>query len=89
MIAIENRIVILPIEEKEINDFIVPESKSIKSVKGTVVAVGPGIYQNGILIPMSCKKGDNVYFSKYGGTDIMIDKVNHVVMRESDVLAII
>lgn len=90
---LENRVLILPEPEEKIGGFAVPDSAKPKPIKGRVVTVGPGVREisNGqiITLPMICKEGDTVIYSKYGGTDIEIEGVTYVVMKESDVLAIL
>jgi chaperonin GroES len=55
-----------------------------------VVAVGPGkVDENGQRVPLEVKKNDRVLFNKYGGTDINIDGVEHLIMREDDILGIL
>lgn len=57
--------------------------------EGTVVAVGPGAYDDGVLVPMSVKIGDRVMFSKYGYDEMKIDGVEYFVVKEENILAII
>lgn len=89
---IENRVLIKPIVEND-SMFAIPDSARPKPLKGEVVAVGEGIkqIQNGsvVTIPMTCKVGDVVMYSKFGGTDVEIDGVTHVIMRESEVLCVL
>jgi len=92
MNPIENRVVILPIPEED-TLFITPDSARQKPMRGEVVAAGEGVkkIENGsvVTIPMTCKVGDIVAYSKFGGTDVQIDGVDYVVMRETEVLCII
>ncbi|MBS6830620.1 MAG: co-chaperone GroES, partial [Desulfovibrio sp.] len=68
----------------------IPDTAKEKPSKGQVVAVGPGkIAENGSRVAMAVKKGDEVLFNKYAGTEIKLDNVDHLVMREEDILAII
>ena len=59
-----------------------------RSCSGVVVAVGPGKYadQTGNLIPLSVKVGDQVLYSKYGGTEVTIEGTEYLIMRDSDIL---
>ena len=77
-------------EEKTAGGLYIPDTAKEKPSKGQVVAVGPGkIAENGSRVAMAVKKGDEVLFNKYAGTDIKLDGVDHLVMREEDILAII
>ncbi len=77
-------------EEKTAGGLFIPDSAKEKPSKGQVMEVGPGKYdETGKLIPMSVKKGDEVLFNKYAGTEVKLDGVDHLVMREEDILAII
>lgn len=77
-------------EEKTAGGLFIPDTAKEKPSKGEVVAVGPGkIAENGSRIEMAVKKGDEVLFNKYAGTEIKLDGVEHLVMREEDILAII
>lgn len=87
-----DRVVVKPseAEEKTSGGIILPDTAKEKPQKGTVVAVGPGkVSDNGTKIPMQVKKGDRVLFGKYSGSEVTIDNVEHLIMRESDILAII
>lgn len=77
-------------EEKTSGGIIIPETSKEKPSKGTVVAVGDGARdEKGNLIPMNLKAGDKVFFSKWGGTEIKVDDEELIIMKESDILAII
>ena len=77
-------------EEKTAGGLFIPDTAKEKPSKGEVVAVGPGkTADDGKLIPMAVKAGDQVLFNKYAGTEIKLDGVDHLVMREDDILAII
>lgn len=86
-----DRVLVLRVEkeEKSSGGIIIPDTAKEKPQEGKVVSVGPGkMADNGKRIPMEVKKGDRVLFSKYAGSDIKIDGVEHVFMREDDILAI-
>jgi len=69
---------------------IIPDSAKEKPQEAKVVAVGKGkVDDSGKLIPMEVKKGDRILMGKYAGTEVKIDDVEHIIMREDDVLAII
>lgn len=74
-----------PAEEKTAGGIIIPDTAKEKPQKGTVVAVGPGKKDE----PMSVKAGDQVLYGKYAGTEISIDGINYLIMRESDIVAVI
>lgn len=77
-------------EEKTAGGLFIPDTAKEKPSKGQVVAVGPGkIDEAGKRIPMAVKAGDEVLFNKYAGTEVKLDNVDHLVMREDDILAII
>ncbi len=77
-------------EEKTAGGLYIPDTAKEKPSKGQVVAVGPGkLAENGSRVAMAVKKGDEVLFNKYAGTEVKLDGVDHLVMREEDILAII
>lgn len=77
-------------EQKTAGGIIIPDTAKKKSQEGKVIAVGSGkIGKNGKRIPLDVKAEDRILFSKYAGTEIKINGVEHVFMKESDILAII
>ncbi len=72
-------------EEKTAGGIIIPDTAKEKPQKGTVVAVGPGKKDE----PMTVKVGDLVLYGKYSGTEITVDGGNYLIMRESDIVAVI
>lgn len=77
-------------EDKTAGGIIIPDTSKEKPSKGVVVAVGDGARDDkGSLIPMTLKVGDKVFFTKWGGTEVKIDNEDLLIMKESDVLAII
>jgi chaperonin GroES len=72
-------------EEKTAAGIIIPDTAKEKPQKGTVVAVGNGKKDE----PMTVKVGDTVLYGKYAGTEITIDGENYLIMRESDIVAIV
>ena len=72
-------------ETKTSSGIIIPDSAKEKPQKGTVVAVGSGTKEN----PMTVKVGDNVLYGKYSGTELQHDGVDYLIMKESDILAIV
>lgn len=87
-----NRVVIEPNEQEEITSggIVLPETAKEKPQKGKVLSVGPGDRdEDGKRIPMDVKEGDTVLFAKYAGTEIKVDGKKLLIMRESDLLAIV
>jgi len=77
-------------EEKTSGGIIIPDTAKEKPMEGEVVAVGGGkVLDNGTKVPMDLKAGDRVLFGKYAGTEVKIDGVEHLIMREDDILGII
>lgn len=74
-----------PAEEKTASGIIIPDTAKEKPMKGKIVAVGNGKKDE----PMTVKVGDNVLYGKYAGTEIQIDGKEYLIMRESDIYAII
>lgn len=70
---------------------IIPDSAKEKPQKGEIVAIGEGKYgeQSGTLIPLKVKVGDTVLYGKYSGSEINLDGTDYLIMRESDILAIV
>lgn len=87
-----NRVVVEPIEQEETTagGIVLPETAKEKPQKGTILAVGPGERdEDGKRIPMDVKEGDTVLFAKYSGTEIKLDGKKLLILRESDILAIL
>ncbi len=77
-------------EEKTAGGLFIPDTAKEKPSKGSVVAVGPGkADEKGNRVALTVKKGDMVLFNKYSGTEVKLAGVDHLVLREEDVLAII
>jgi len=72
-------------EQKTAGGIIIPDTAKEKPQKGNVVAIGPGKKDE----PMTVKVGDSVLYGKYAGTEITIDGENYLIMRESDIVAVI
>ena len=72
-------------EEKTIGGIIIPDTAKEKPQKGVIVAVGSGKKDD----PLTVKVGDTVLYSKYAGTEITLDQKEYLIMRESDIVAII
>jgi chaperonin GroES len=85
-----DRLVVKPMEkeEKTKSGIILPDTAKEKPQEGEVVAVGPGrMTDEGKRIAMDVKVGDKVIYSKYGGSEIKVDDVEMIILRESDILA--
>ena len=82
-----DRVIIVPAaaETKTASGIIIPDSAKEKPQKGSVVAVGPGTNEN----PITVKAGDSVLYGKYAGTELQHDGVDYLIMKESDILAIV
>ncbi|MEL6539255.1 MAG: co-chaperone GroES [Bacteroidota bacterium] len=85
---LENRVLVepAPAEEKTKSGIIIPDTAQEKPQRGTVVAAGPGKKDEQ---PMTVKAGDKVLYGKYGGTEIALDGVDYLIMRESDIYAVV
>jgi chaperonin GroES len=77
-------------EEKSAGGIIIPDTAKEKPMEGEVVAVGEGkILENGEVRKLDVKAGDRVFFRKYAGTEVTIENVEHLIMREDEVLAVV
>jgi chaperonin GroES len=89
---LEDRVIVRPLEaeQKTSGGIIIPDNAKEKPQKGEIIAVGPGkVSDKGAKIDMTLKKGDKVLYGKYSGTEVTVDGKDYLIMRESDVLAII
>jgi len=87
-----NRVVVEPLEQEEVTlgGIVLPETAKEKPQKGVVLSVGPGDRdEDGERIAMDVKVGDTVLYAKYGGTEIKMDGKKLLILRESDLLAIV
>ena len=79
-----------PAEDKSAGGIILPDTAQEKPQQGTVVAVGPGkVSDSGSKVDMTVKKSDKVLYGKYTGSEVTFDGVDYVIMRESDILAVL
>jgi len=88
---LEDRVLVKPVEQESMTSagLYLPESSKEKPIQGTVVAVGPGkVLENGNRADMSVGLGDRVVYSQYGGTEVDIDGVEHLILRESELLGV-
>jgi len=87
-----DRVLVKPFdpEEKQQGGIIIPDTAKEKPQEGEIVAVGPGkVNDSGNKVEMEVKKGDRVLYGKYSGTEVTIDGDEYLIMRESDILAIV
>ena len=86
-----DRVVIKALEETEQmrGGLYIPDTAKEKPQQGEIIAVGPGRYEDGKLVPMGVKVGDKVLYGKYSGTEVTIESEQYLILRESDVLAVV
>ncbi len=86
-----DRVVIKALEETEQmrGGLFIPDTAKEKPQQGEIVAVGPGRYEDGKLVPMSLKAGDKVLYGKYSGTEVTVNNDTLLIISEKDVLAVI
>jgi chaperonin GroES len=86
-----DRVVIKALEETETmrGGLYIPDTAKEKPQQGEVIAVGPGRFEKDKRVPMDVKVGDKVLYGKYSGTEVTIDNEQYLILRESDVLAIV
>ena len=86
-----DRVVVRALEETETmrGGLYIPDTAKEKPQQGEIIAVGPGKYEDGKLVPMGVKVGDKVLYGKYSGTEVTIEGEQLLILRESDVLAVI
>jgi len=94
------KVAIKPLEDRivvQINDsesttasgLVIPDTAKEKPQEGTVLAVGPGRFEDGSRVPLDVKEGDVVLFSKYGGTEVKYNNEDYLVLSARDVLAVL
>jgi len=89
---LNDRVLVVRVEEekKTKGGIIIPDTAKEKPMEGMIIAAGPGkLDEKGKRTPLDIKKGDRVLFSKYAGNEIKIDGIDHLFMREDDILAVI
>ena len=89
---LHDRVVVTRIdaESKTAGGIIIPDTAKEKPTEGEVIAVGPGGRdESGKLVPIDIKKGDRVLFGKWSGTEVKIDGVEYLIMKESDIMGVI
>jgi chaperonin GroES len=89
---LQDRVIVKRVEEeaKTKGGIIIPDTAKEKPIEGVVIAVGKGkATEDGTLVKPDVKAGDRILFSKYAGTEVKIDGVEHLIMREDDILGVI
>ena len=88
---LSDRVLVRPLEEVEMKKggIIIPDTAKERPMQGEIIEVGPGRIEDGKKIGMEVKKGDKILYGKYSGTEVMIDETEYLIMRESDILAIL
>jgi chaperonin GroES len=89
---LHDRVVVTRIDadNKTAGGIIIPDTAKEKPTEGEVIAVGPGGRdESGKLIPIDLKKGDRVLFGKWSGTEVKLDGVEYLIMKESDIMGVI
>ncbi len=86
-----DRVVVKAHEESEQmrGGLYIPDTAKEKPQQGEIIAVGPGRFEDGNRVPMDVKVGDKVLYGKYSGTEVTVDGEQYLILRESDVLAVI
>jgi chaperonin GroES len=86
-----DRVVVKALEDTETmrGGLYIPDTAKEKPQQGEIVAAGPGRYEDGKRIPLDVKVGDKVLYGKYSGTEVSVDNEQYLILRESDVLAVI
>jgi len=84
-----DRVVVQSIEAEQVtaSGIVLPDTAAEKPQRGKVVAVGAGRYEDGQRVPVQVAEGDEVIYSKYGGTEVKVDGQDLLILRESDILA--
>jgi chaperonin GroES len=85
-----DRVVVEVVEEDEVtaSGIVLPDTAKEKPQRGKVLAVGSGRWEDGKRVPLEVEVGDEVLYSKYGGTEIKVDGTEYLILRESDLLAV-
>ncbi|HEU4747757.1 MAG TPA: co-chaperone GroES [Gemmatimonadaceae bacterium] len=88
---LSDRVVVRALEDTEQmrGGLFIPDTAKEKPQQGEIIAVGPGRYEKNVRVPMELKTGDRVLYGKYSGSEVTIDGEQYLILRESDVLAVI
>jgi chaperonin GroES len=86
-----DRVVVKALEDTEQmrGGLYIPDTAKEKPQQGEVIAVGPGKFEDGTRVEMELKVGDKVLYGKYSGTEVTVDNEQYLILRESDVLAVV
>lgn len=86
-----DRVILTPLEQESMtkSGIIIPDTAKEKSHKGKVLAIGEGKYEDGKLVPMIVKVGDEVIYREYAGDEIKVDGEKVIVVKQEDIIAII
>ncbi len=87
-----DRVVVKPVEEQEVSKsgIIIPDTAKEKPMEGEIIEIGSGrLSDDGKKVDLEVKKGDRVLYGKYSGTEISIEGEEYLIMRESDIFAVI
>ena len=86
-----DRVVVKALEDTEQmrGGLFIPDTAKEKPQQGEIIAVGPGRFEKDVRVPMELKVGDKVLYGKYSGTEVKLDDEDFLILRESDVLAVI
>ncbi|GIO31928.1 MULTISPECIES: co-chaperone GroES [Paenibacillus] len=86
-----DRVLVEPIAQEETTSFgiVLPDAAKEKPQEGKIIAVGGGAVKDGVRVPLEVKEGDRVLFSKYAGTEIKYEGKEYLIMKESDIHAIV
>ena len=89
---LHDRVIVKRLEEEKTSPggIVIPDSAAEKPVRGEIVAAGNGkVLENGSIRPLDVKVGDKILFGKYSGTEVKVDGVDYLVMREDDIVAVL
>jgi chaperonin GroES len=89
---IRDKIVVKPLEADTVtaSGIVIPDNAAEKPMQGKVVGVGDGkVADNGTIVPLTIKEGDTVLYGKYSGQTVKVDNVEHIVLKEDEVMAIV
>jgi chaperonin GroES len=88
---LSDRVVVKALEDTEQmrGGLFIPDTAKEKPQQGEIIAVGPGRFEKDVRVPMELKVGDKVLYGKYSGTEVTIETQQYLILRESDVLAVV
>jgi len=91
VVPLADRVMVKALEETEQmrGGLFIPDTAKEKPQQGEIIAVGPGRFEKDVRVPMELKVGDKVLYGKYSGTEVTIDHEQLLILRESDVLAVV